>query len=100
MEGMNDELFDEEELKLLQSILNPEVEKKAVDNLGRGNRCISCSENVGHAEEIRKAGKVYHKNCYTCTNCKSRLNQGAELESKGKLYCKLSLFLSIRSMIL
>lgn len=89
---MEDDLLDEEELALLQSILNPEVEKSALEKmqLGSGNECAKCGKVVGHAEEVRKVNKVYHKHCYTCKNCESRLAKGDELEHEGDWYCKLS----------
>ena len=87
---MEDDLLDEEELKLLQSILNPEVEKSALEKmqLGAGNDCSKCGKVVGHAEEVRKANKVFHKHCYTCNNCDSRLAKGDELEHEGDWFCK------------
>lgn len=86
---IEDDLLDEEELKLLQSILNPEVEKSALEKmqLGSGNNCAKCGKVVGHAEEVRKAHKVFHKHCYTCTNCDSRLAKGDELEHEGDWFC-------------
>mmetsp|Transcript_15598 Transcript_15598/g.19332 ORF Transcript_15598/g.19332 Transcript_15598/m.19332 type:complete len:200 (+) Transcript_15598:258-857(+) len=83
------EALDEDELAFLESIMNPDIEKSAVEKagLGKGNICSVCDKTVGFAEAIRKQGVLFHKNCYKCDSCESVLTLGDEIEKNGDYYC-------------
>lgn len=51
-----------------------------------GNTCPRCSKTVYSAEEVKAAGKSYHKRCYTCANCKGSISGGRYSERNGELY--------------
>ena len=40
------------------------------------------------AELMRGAGKAWHKTCFTCLECKKRLDSSMLCEREGELYCK------------
>ena len=40
------------------------------------------------AELMRGAGKAWHKSCFTCLECKKRLDSSLLCEREGELYCK------------
>ncbi|CAF4530112.1 unnamed protein product [Rotaria socialis] len=51
-----------------------------------GNICPRCSKSVYSAEEVKAAGKSFHKRCYTCAHCKKSINGGRYSEHEGELY--------------
>ncbi|CAF2486445.1 unnamed protein product [Rotaria sp. Silwood2] len=51
-----------------------------------GNICPRCSKCVYSAEEVKAAGKSFHKRCYTCAHCKKSINAGRYSEHEGELY--------------
>ena len=40
------------------------------------------------AELMRGAGKAWHKTCFTCLECKKRLDSSMLCEREGEIYCK------------
>ncbi|CAF1657286.1 unnamed protein product, partial [Adineta ricciae] len=51
-----------------------------------GNICPRCSKPVYSAEEVKAAGKSFHKRCYTCAQCKKSINAARYSEHEGELY--------------
>jgi cysteine/glycine-rich protein len=51
-----------------------------------GNICPRCSKPVYSAEEVKAAGKSFHKRCYTCAHCKKSINAARYSEHEGELY--------------
>ncbi|UJR36992.1 hypothetical protein I4U23_029700 [Adineta vaga] len=51
-----------------------------------GNICPRCSKAVYLAEEVKAAGKSFHKRCYTCAHCKKSINAARYSEHEGELY--------------
>ncbi|CAF1407323.1 unnamed protein product [Adineta steineri] len=51
-----------------------------------GNICPRCSKTVYSAEEVKAAGKSFHKRCYTCAHCKKSINAARYCEHEGELY--------------
>ncbi|CAF4018546.1 unnamed protein product [Adineta steineri] len=51
-----------------------------------GNTCPRCSKTVYLAEEVKAAGKSFHKSCYTCAHCKKSINAARYCEHEGELY--------------
>lgn len=51
-----------------------------------GNVCPRCSKNVYSAEEVKAAGKSFHRQCYTCAHCNKSINAGRYSEHEGELY--------------
>jgi len=51
-----------------------------------GNICPRCSKTVYSAEEVKAAGKSFHKRCYTCAHCKKSINAARYSEHEGELY--------------
>jgi len=48
--------------------------------------CPRCSKPVYSAEEVKAAGKSFHKRCYTCAHCKKSINAARYSEHEGELY--------------
>ncbi|CAF0949342.1 unnamed protein product [Adineta ricciae] len=53
---------------------------------GTGHLCPRCSKPVYSAEEVKAAGKSFHKRCYTCAQCKKSINAARYSEHEGELY--------------
>ncbi|CAF1057282.1 unnamed protein product [Rotaria sp. Silwood1] len=51
-----------------------------------GNICPRCSKTVYVAEEIKAAGKSFHRQCYTCAHCKGTISGAHYSEHDGELY--------------
>ncbi|CAF2647905.1 unnamed protein product [Rotaria sp. Silwood2] len=51
-----------------------------------GNICPRCSKTVYSAEEIKAAGKSFHKQCYTCACCKGTISGAHFSERDGEIY--------------
>ncbi|UJR09197.1 hypothetical protein I4U23_013445 [Adineta vaga] len=50
------------------------------------NICPRCSKTVYSAEEVKAAGKSFHKRCYSCAHCKGSISGGRYSEHDGELY--------------
>jgi len=66
---------------LLDSLLQ---EKK---NLTMPGICPRCDKNVYFAEEVKGLGNVYHRLCFTCTNCRKMLDSGSITEHDNQMFC-------------
>lgn len=51
-------------------------------------KCSKCDKSVYKAEEIRAAGKTFHKLCFKCTACNKLLEPNIITEHAGDLYCR------------
>jgi len=51
-----------------------------------GNICPRCSKTVYLAEEVKAAGKSFHKRCYNCAHCKGSISGGRYSVHDGELY--------------
>ena len=49
--------------------------------------CPRCEKPVYFAEEVKALGNVYHKLCFSCTQCRKLLDPGSITEHDGELYC-------------
>jgi len=50
--------------------------------------CSRCSKSVYLAEQVRGAGGVWHKTCFTCTECGKLLDSTTLCDREGQIYCK------------
>ena len=50
--------------------------------------CSRCSKAVYLAEQVRGAGGVWHKTCFTCTECGKLLDSTTLCDREGQIYCK------------
>ncbi|CAF1060445.1 unnamed protein product [Adineta steineri] len=50
------------------------------------NICPRCSKTVYSAEEVKAAGKSFHKRCYSCAHCKGSISGARYCEHDGELY--------------
>lgn len=72
---------------------NGDVTKKNLINAkinkwGGAEVCPRCNKSVFIAELMRGAGKAWHKSCFTCLECKKRLDSSMLCEREGEVYCK------------
>ncbi|XP_065051037.1 serine/arginine repetitive matrix protein 2-like [Rhopilema esculentum] len=54
----------------------------------QGNKCNSCGKTVYPMEKLEADGRMFHKFCFKCTECKNTLRLGNYAALSGKIYCK------------
>ena len=63
--------------------------KSSVRNFGGGgDKCAVCGKTAYAAEKLEADGKVYHKTCFKCDQCKKTLKTGNYASLQGKIFCK------------
>jgi len=50
--------------------------------------CSRCCLAVYQAEQCRASGLVWHRNCFTCSECRKLLDSTTQCDRGGQLYCK------------
>nr|XP_043880092.1 LIM domain and actin-binding protein 1-like [Solea senegalensis] len=50
--------------------------------------CVACSKTVYPLERLMAQQHVYHKSCFKCTFCNTRLSLGTFASLHGNVYCK------------
>ncbi|KAG2325671.1 hypothetical protein Bca4012_040169 [Brassica carinata] len=55
---------------------------------GTQQKCKACEKTVYPVELLSADGVSYHKSCFKCTHCKSRLQLSRYSSMEGVLYCK------------
>jgi len=50
--------------------------------------CAKCGKSVYFAEQVKAAGKTFHKGCLRCTECNSSLDSTRLTEKEGDPYCQ------------
>lgn len=53
----------------------------------QSDKCGLCSKTVYAAEKVIGAGKVWHQQCFKCSQCRDRLASNTVAENDGTLYC-------------
>ena len=61
---------------------------KCSNKWGGAEKCPRCDKSVFIAELMRGAGKAWHKTCFTCLECRKRLDSSMLCEREGEIYCK------------
>lgn len=56
---------------------------------GGGYYCPRCDKRAYFAEEIIAMGKHWHKSCFTCANCKKRLDSRTCTDREGEAFCNI-----------
>jgi len=51
-------------------------------------QCPTCGKTVYFAEEVKAAGKSFHKRCLKCAQCNKALDTGTVNDRNDKVYCK------------
>lgn len=51
-------------------------------------RCPRCNDRVYAAEEISGAGSKWHKKCFSCKDCRKKLDSTNCSDNNGEIYCK------------
>ncbi|KAF8990251.1 hypothetical protein BDQ17DRAFT_1372140 [Cyathus striatus] len=49
--------------------------------------CPKCAKNVYFAEQVKAVGKVFHKGCLRCTECKMSLDSSRVRDHEGDPFC-------------
>ncbi|XP_063899839.1 cysteine and glycine-rich protein 1-like [Zophobas morio] len=52
-------------------------------------KCPRCQSNVYSAEEILGAGQKWHKSCFKCKICDTKLDSTNFSDRNGEIYCKI-----------
>ena len=55
---------------------------------GGGEACPACGKSVYANEEVRAAGKKWHKACFRCSKCQKGLDSTTVSDHEGKLFCR------------
>ena len=56
---------------------------------GGGEKCFHCKKTVYVAERATAQGNVFHKACFRCTECSTKLSSNNWcVDSGGRLFCK------------
>ena len=50
--------------------------------------CAKCKKSVHFTEQVRALGKVYHRLCFTCNQCKRLLDPSMVTEEDSDMVCK------------
>ncbi|XP_037303998.2 LIM domain and actin-binding protein 1-like [Pungitius pungitius] len=50
--------------------------------------CIACLQTVYPLERLMALQHVYHKNCFRCAHCSTKLSLGSYASLHGNVYCK------------
>ena len=67
----------------------PKVKRTFSFGGGGGEKCHRCRKTVYLAERAQAQGNVFHKLCFTCTECNSKLSANNWcVDTGGNLYCK------------
>ncbi|CAG7905563.1 unnamed protein product [Brassica rapa] len=64
------------------------VEGRMSSFTGTQQKCKACEKTVYPVELLSADGVSYHKSCFKCTHCKSRLQLSRYSSMEGVLYCK------------
>lgn len=51
-------------------------------------KCVVCTQTVYPSERLSVEGKIFHKPCFKCAECKSTLRAGSYAAIEGVYYCK------------
>eukprot|EP00122_Pirum_gemmata_P019184 Pgem_evm1s17966 len=52
------------------------------------DRCPRCNDRVYAAEALRSEAGIFHKKCFSCYDCKKKIEKGSEKEHEKEVYCK------------
>lgn len=55
---------------------------------GGSPSCPRCDKVVYFAEQVKAAGRTWHKNCLRCTECSTLLNSSRITEKDGEVICR------------
>eukprot|EP00794_Sanderia_malayensis_P018194 gene18194-20009_t len=55
---------------------------------GGADKCPRCNKSVYAAEKIIGAGQSWHKQCFSCSDCKKKLDSTTVADKDGEIYCK------------
>ncbi|KAK2167230.1 hypothetical protein NP493_1285g00036 [Ridgeia piscesae] len=50
--------------------------------------CPRCGKRVYFAEQMLSLGRKWHKMCFTCSQCKKKVDSQSAADHEGELYCK------------
>ncbi|XP_067287399.1 LIM domain and actin-binding protein 1 [Pseudorasbora parva] len=76
------------------STANPAAESKDPPkvlrkfNLPVPERCVSCQKTVYPVEKLIANQKIYHKTCFCCAKCSTKLSLVSYASVNGSIYCK------------
>ncbi|XP_038143999.1 LIM domain and actin-binding protein 1-like isoform X1 [Cyprinodon tularosa] len=51
-------------------------------------KCTACQKTVYPLEKLVVCGNIYHKKCFACIHCNTKLGLGNYASLHGKIYCK------------
>ncbi|KAL0151263.1 hypothetical protein M9458_053454, partial [Cirrhinus mrigala] len=57
-------------------------------NLPTQERCVSCLKTVYPLEKLVANQQIYHKSCFRCAFCSTKLSLGTYASLHGSIYCK------------
>ncbi|KAH0865110.1 hypothetical protein HID58_082321 [Brassica napus] len=71
-----------------QILEGPQLKERMSSFTGTQQKCKACEKTVYPVELLSADGVSYHKSCFKCSHCKSRLQLSRYSSMEGVLYCK------------
>jgi len=71
-----------------QGLCQAEKKQPVTMSFGGAPKCPKCTKSVYMAEEVKCAGKSFHKACFTCATCRKSLDATTVSEHDSNVYCK------------
>lgn len=86
--GINNDLSNDDEIGQIEDLAKHDVLPDDGDQPFYG-KCAKCDEDiVGEYSAVKAMGKVYHKRCFVCVECKLELDNKPFYCVKEKVYCE------------
>ncbi|KAK3700885.1 hypothetical protein QZH41_012702 [Actinostola sp. cb2023] len=95
----HDVIMSDEEQQDQQESATPDYGESDQVAKPSGDRCPRCGDKAYHAESISMEGYKFHKRCFSCKECKKKLDSTNAASHGGKSTCIVcyKLFLIISS---
>uniref|UniRef100_A0A3B3X592 LIM zinc-binding domain-containing protein n=1 Tax=Poecilia mexicana TaxID=48701 RepID=A0A3B3X592_9TELE len=62
--------------------------RSASVRVNKTTKCAACQKTVYPLEKLVVGEHTYHKNCFACSHCSTKLNLWNYASLHGKIYCK------------
>ncbi|CAG7718968.1 unnamed protein product [Allacma fusca] len=78
--------FDQNKLQRREVQVKRFVELQNSNGLNM-EECVMCNKRVYAMEKLEVSSKIYHKNCFRCSQCKCLLRMDTFTQNQGVLFC-------------
>uniref|UniRef100_A0A3B5MMC3 LIM zinc-binding domain-containing protein n=1 Tax=Xiphophorus couchianus TaxID=32473 RepID=A0A3B5MMC3_9TELE len=67
---------------------SPVTKSRHFSGKWKTTKCAACQKTVYPLEKMVVGEHTYHKNCFACSHCNTKLNLCNYASLHGKIYCK------------